>query len=73
MFGILIIENDLKVRELLRLFLQHERFSVLCTSNCDDAYKILEDHKEFQILFLLLSYPNRILSRQQIMNEIKEA
>lgn len=29
--------------------------------------------KEFQILFLLLSYPNRIFSRQQIMNEIKEA
>lgn len=73
MFSILIIENDLKVRELLRLFLQHEGFSVLCASNCYDAYEILEEHKEFQILFLLLNYPNRILSRQQIMNEIKEA
>ena len=31
---------------------------------------IVIPQKEFQILFLLLSYPNRIFSRQQIMNEI---
>ena len=31
---------------------------------------IVLPQKEFQILFLLLSYPNRFFSRRQIMNEI---
>lgn len=31
---------------------------------------IILPQKEFHILFLLLSYPNRIFTRQQIMNEI---
>ena len=48
MFSILIIENDLKVRELLRLFLQHEGFSVLCASNCYDATKFLKSIRNFK-------------------------
>ena len=33
-------------------------------------HDIVLPQKEFHILFLLLSYPNRIFTRQQIMNEI---
>lgn len=44
MFSILLIENNLKSQELINLFLQHEGFSVICTSNCDDAYSMLDEH-----------------------------
>lgn len=43
MFSILLIENDLKSQELINLFLQHEGLSVICTSNCDDAYSMLDE------------------------------
>lgn len=44
MFSILLIENDLEAQELISLFLQHKRFSVICASNCEDAYSLLDDH-----------------------------
>lgn len=44
MFSILLVENDLESQELIRLFLQHKRFSVICTSNCEDAYSLLDEH-----------------------------
>lgn len=50
MFSILLIENDLKSQELINLFLQHEGFSVICTSNCDDAYSMLDEHYASMII-----------------------
>lgn len=44
MFSILLVENDLEAQELISLFLQHKRFSVVCASSCEEAYSLLDDH-----------------------------
>ena len=44
MCSILLVENDLESQELIRLFLHHKRFSVICASNCEDAYSLLDEH-----------------------------
>lgn len=58
-----------KVIHVGRAVLDYESLSVslpIGRRMCD----IVLPHKEFCILFLLLSYPNKIFTRRQIMNEI---
>lgn len=48
-----------------RITLDYDRFAVIC----GDEEQILPP-KEFQLLYLLLSYPGRIFTRLQLMDEI---
>ena len=65
---ILVIKDEDSLLQLYRIVLEKEGFNVLTVKESENSQMLPQ--KEFFLLFKLISYPNKIFTRMQLMDEI---
>ncbi len=68
--GILVIEDNHEMQDLLRLLLEHEGYSMISATTGDDALKILRTTSDFMVVLMDLSLPDML--SETLLNKIKK-